>query len=69
MIALYSEGMNMSTSGIPVEHWVEEMRATLRTRQLRLLDQAYFVHDHLWGEAKNEIRYRPRAETEDPRKF
>lgn len=39
---------------------------TLRTRQLRLIDQAYFIYDHLEGEAKDEIRYRPKAEREDP---
>ncbi|XP_041863601.1 uncharacterized protein LOC121653904 [Melanotaenia boesemani] len=57
------------TSGIPVEDWVEEMRATLRTRQLNSVDQAYFIYDHLEGEAKDEIRYRPRAEREDPEKI
>lgn len=56
-------------SGIPVGDWVEEMRATLRVRQMRPVDQAYFIYDHLEGEAKDEIRYRPRAEKEDPEKI
>ena len=54
------------TSGIPVEDWAEEVRATIRARHLRPLDQAYFIYDHLEGEAKDEIRYRPRADREDP---
>ena len=57
------------TSGIPVEDWNEEMRATLRARQLRPIDQAYFIYDHLEGEAKDEIRYRPKAEREDPERI
>lgn len=57
------------TSGIPVQDWVEEMKATLRTRRLRPVDQAYFIYDHLEGAAKDEIRYRPRAEREDPKKI
>lgn len=52
-----------------MEDWVEEMRATLRTRRLQPVDQAYFIYDHLEGEAKDEIRYRPRAEREAPEKI
>ncbi|KAF7227885.1 putative LOC107386907-like protein, partial [Nothobranchius furzeri] len=52
--------------GIGVTDWIEEVRASLRARYLSPLDQAYFVYDHLEGEAKEEIRYRPRAEREDP---
>lgn len=54
------------TSGIPVEDWAEEVKATIRARHLRPIDQAYFIYDHLEGEAKDEIRYRPRADREDP---
>ncbi|CAL9687175.1 unnamed protein product [Knipowitschia caucasica] len=57
------------TSGIPIEDWIEEMRATLRTRRLTTVDQAYFVFDHLEGEAKDEIRYRTRTEREDPERI
>lgn len=57
------------TSGIPVEDWIDEIRATLRTRRLSVVDQAYFIFDHLEGEAKDEIRYRTRAEREDPEKI
>jgi len=56
-------------SGIPVEDWVEEVRATIRARHLRPIDQAYFIFDHLDGEAKDEIRYRPRADREDPERI
>lgn len=37
----------------------------IRVRHLKPVDQAYFIYDHLEGEAKDEIRYRPRAERED----
>lgn len=57
------------TSGIPVEDWVEEVRATIRARHLRPVDQAYFIFDHLEGEAKDEIRYRPRSDKEDPERI
>lgn len=53
------------TYGIGVEEWVEEVRACMRTRHLGPLDQAYFIFDHLEGEARDEIRFRPRAERED----
>lgn len=33
------------------------------------MDQAYFIYDHLEGEAKDEIRYRTRAEREDPKRI
>lgn len=56
-------------SGISVEDWVEKTRATLRTRNMSSVDQAYFIYDHLEGEAKDEIRYRPRAEREEPNKI
>ncbi|KAK7898384.1 hypothetical protein WMY93_019237 [Mugilogobius chulae] len=54
------------STGIGINDWVEEVRASMRARYLSPLDQAYFIYDHLEGEAKEEIRYRPRAEREDP---
>lgn len=55
--------------GIEVVEWIEEVRASMRARHLAPLDQAYFIYDHLEGEAKNEIRYRSRGEREDPEKI
>ena len=53
--------------GISVDDWVEEVRASMRARHLvTLQDQAYFILDHLEGEAKDEIKYRPRTERENP---
>lgn len=52
--------------GIGIEEWCEEVQASVRARHLGPLDQAYFIFDHLDGEAKDEIRYRSRAEREDP---
>lgn len=56
------------TSGIGIDEWVDEVQASIRARHLGPLDQAYFIFDHLDGEAKDEIRYRPRADREDPNK-
>ncbi len=57
------------TVGIGIAEWVDEVRASMRARGLTLVDQAYFIYDHLEGEAKNEIKYRPRTEREDPDKI
>lgn len=54
------------STGIGINDWVEEVRASMRARYLSPLDQAYFIYDHIEGEAKEEIRYRPRAERENP---
>lgn len=56
-------------SGIGIGDWVEEVRSSMRARYLSPLDQAYFIYDHLEGEAKEEIRYRPRADREDPERL
>lgn len=55
--------------GIGVTDWIEEVRSSVRARHLSPLDQAYFVYDHLEGEAKEEIKYRSRADKEDPERI
>ena len=55
--------------GIGIIEWEEEARACMRARHLTTLDQAFFLYDHLEGEAKDEIKYRPREEKEDPEKI
>lgn len=35
---------------------MKKIKATLRTRNLKPVDQAYFMYEHLEGEAKDEIR-------------
>lgn len=52
--------------GIGVDEWVEEVQASMRARHLGLNDQAHFIFDHLEGEARDEIKYRPLAERENP---
>lgn len=56
-------------SGISLGEWVEEVQACVRARRLSRSDQAFFLFDHLESEAKDEIRYRPAAEREDPAKI
>lgn len=56
-------------TGIGLSEWVEEAQASMRARHLSRSDQAFFLLDHLEGEAKDEIRYRSAAEREDPAKI
>ena len=56
-------------SGVSINEWVEEAQACMRARYLSAIDQAFFLFDHLEGEAREEIKYRPAAEREDPNKI
>ncbi|KAK2848310.1 hypothetical protein Q7C36_009992 [Tachysurus vachellii] len=56
-------------SGIVISEWVEEAQACMRARHLSTADQAFFLFDHLEGEARDEIRYRSDAERGDPDKI
>lgn len=49
-------------SGIGLTEWLEEVQACMRARYLSALDQAFFPFDHLEGEARNKIKYRPHEE-------
>ena len=55
-------------TGIGVIDWAEEVQACMRARRLTAADQALFMFDHLEGEARDEIKYRPSAERADPAK-
>lgn len=52
--------------GIGIDEWIDEVKVSMRARHLRHNDQACFIYDHLEGEARDEIKYRPRDEREDP---
>lgn len=56
-------------SGIGLTEWLEEVQACMRARHLSASDQAFFLFDHLEGEAREEIKYRSSAEREDPGKI
>lgn len=56
-------------SGIGISEWIEEAQACIRTRHLSVGEQAFFLFDHLEGEARDEIRYRSDAERGDPEKI
>lgn len=43
------------SSGIGIEEWLEEVKASARARHLGELHGADFMYDHLEGEAKDEI--------------
>lgn len=55
-------------TGLNITEWVEEVQACMRTRHLSPVDKALFIYDHLEGEAREEIKYRPRGERQDPEK-
>lgn len=56
-------------SSVSITEWVEEAQACMRARCLSTKDQAFFLYDHLEGEARAEIKYRPAAERDDPNKI
>lgn len=56
-------------SGIGLEKWIEEAQACMKARHLSPFDQAYFLYDHLEGEAREEIKYRSTADRSDPAKI
>ncbi|KAL1259109.1 hypothetical protein QQF64_009686 [Cirrhinus molitorella] len=48
------------SSGSPsLEDWIEEVESCIRGRHMSELDKAMFVYDHLEGEARTEIKFRP----------
>lgn len=53
-------------TGINIAEWVEEVQACMRARHLSVADQAFFIFDHLEGEAREEIKFRPNSERGDP---
>lgn len=55
-----------AAGALSVEEWVEEAQSCIRSRHLSVLDKAMFLYDHLEGEARNEIKYRPIASRENP---
>lgn len=57
-------------TGISLGEWVEEVEACMRARHLsQPADRAFFLFDHLEGEARNEIKYRASADRENPDKI
>ena len=56
-------------SGVSINEWIEEALTCMRARCLSAKDQAFFLFDHLEGEAREEIKYRPAVEREDPNKI
>lgn len=55
-------------TGLSISEWLEEVKACMHVRHLSSADRALFIYDHLDGEAREEIKYRPREEREDPDK-
>lgn len=56
-------------SGIGLGEWIEEAEACMRARHLSTFDRAFFLFDHLEGEAREEIKFRSAADRGDPIKI
>ena len=56
-------------AGMKLEEWFEEAQACMRARHLASSEQAFFLYDHLVGEAREEIKFRPSVERKDPDKI
>jgi hypothetical protein len=56
-------------SGMGLTEWIEEVQACMRARHLSASDQAFFLFDHLEGEARDEVKFRPSTERDDPDKI
>jgi len=54
-------------SGIRLSEWIEEVQVCMRAWS-STSDQAIFLFDHLEGEARDEIKYRPATDRADPSK-
>lgn len=56
-----------ATAGsLSVEEWIEEAKSCIRATHMSNFDKALFLFDHLEGEARNEVKYRPTATRENP---
>lgn len=55
-----------SKADILIYDWIENFESCVRDRNMSAREKALFLYDHLEGEAKAEIRFRPLAERENP---
>ena len=51
---------------LSIEDWLEEVECCTRVRHMSEVDKAFFMYDHLEGEARSEIKFRPSGERENP---
>lgn len=50
---------------LSIEDWLEEVECCTRGRQMSEVEKALFMYDHLEGEARSEIKFRPRTDREN----
>lgn len=48
--------------------WLDEIDATLIYRSYTGVEKAAYIYEHLGGEARQEIKYRPKLERSDPKR-
>lgn len=56
-------------TGIGFTEWIEAVQACMRVRHMSTSDQAFFMFDHLKGEAREEIKFPTSVERGDPAKI
>lgn len=52
-----------------VQEWIEDMREHTESSSLSIMEQCTFITDHLKGDAKSEVRFRPYHERDTPEKI
>lgn len=58
-----------SSSSLDVDDWIEEACASIRSRHLSIKENAIFLFDHLAGDARTKIKFRPHSDREDPERI
>jgi hypothetical protein len=57
---------SVTAGSLSIEEWSEEAQGCIRSRYMSDLEKAMFLYDHLEGEARSEIKYRPVVVRENP---
>ena len=52
-----------------ITNWMDDITSSLLFRQMPPVEQAYFIYEHLSGDARDEIKYRSRQVREDPNRI
>lgn len=57
---------SVTAGSLSIDEWCEEAQSCIRSRYMSDLEKAMFLYDHLEGEARSEIKYRPVVVRENP---
>lgn len=54
------------SSSVPLSDWIEDLKSVFEARNFTQAQAADFIWEHLEGEAKQEIKYRPKEIRSSP---